>query len=404
LFSEKTTLTSTPGGKNIPQTPMDNFIDFNNIPGNPNTTVELGIDNKPSALAKQKRPGLTTKYAAPGNEMEKAVVEIFERFFGIEPVGIDDDFYELGGDSLQSIQLAALLRKTNINITFRQILMHGNVHEICHQVIQEGEVNPVIEVGMAIKSIESSLAKKYNTNVHYRTYQVKNQSIRILFLEHKPFELHLVLESMNNKNPGSVIYPNYIAFTGPGVNGSHGGQIPEQKNIDEVSLTKLLGLNERISFKDRIRIMKELRKNNRLSRLVKMNAKACKYEASPVQKSYLLSANKLISSQLIYYYHDFSYPADFTKIKDITAAIIQRNSLLRSVIVNIDGNYFIEEFASFSNAPLPFVDISHYPPTSQKKLENIIVRQLKKPMIVLYNVPACGIKSRSLPLQTHNPL
>jgi acyl transferase domain-containing protein/acyl carrier protein len=56
------------------------------------------------------RPGLSNEYVAPRNELERALVEIWQRLFGIETVGIQDNFFALSGDSLLAIQLVAQLQ------------------------------------------------------------------------------------------------------------------------------------------------------------------------------------------------------------------------------------------------------------------------------------------------------
>ncbi|HLP58020.1 MAG TPA: condensation domain-containing protein, partial [Candidatus Deferrimicrobium sp.] len=60
------------------------------------------------------RPQLSTYYVAPQNEIEEALVKIWQHLFGIERIGIKDDFFELGGDSLKAVNvLASLHKETN---------------------------------------------------------------------------------------------------------------------------------------------------------------------------------------------------------------------------------------------------------------------------------------------------
>ena len=46
-------------------------------------------------------------YVAPTNETEKAICEAMAKVLGLQQVGIQDDFYELGGDSLGSIDMVS---------------------------------------------------------------------------------------------------------------------------------------------------------------------------------------------------------------------------------------------------------------------------------------------------------
>ncbi len=50
-------------------------------------------------------------YRAPRDKTEKDLVNIWQRLFGLEKVGIGDDFLELGGDSLQAITVISTIQK-----------------------------------------------------------------------------------------------------------------------------------------------------------------------------------------------------------------------------------------------------------------------------------------------------
>jgi acyl carrier protein len=57
------------------------------------------------------RPGLRVPYSAPGNETEKTLAAIWEDLLGIAPIGADDDFFELRGDSLLAAQVISRSNK-----------------------------------------------------------------------------------------------------------------------------------------------------------------------------------------------------------------------------------------------------------------------------------------------------
>ncbi|MGD2115317.1 MAG: beta-ketoacyl synthase N-terminal-like domain-containing protein, partial [Acidobacteriota bacterium] len=69
-----------------------------------------GADPAPRSEATYARPDLPTEYVPPGNEIEERLVEIWRRFLGIETIGIRDDFFELGGDSLVATRVHARIR------------------------------------------------------------------------------------------------------------------------------------------------------------------------------------------------------------------------------------------------------------------------------------------------------
>ncbi len=63
----------------------------------------------PSSL--HDRPSLPQPYVAPRDERERAVAELWQKLLGIQQIGVYDDFFELGGDSLRATQLASSLRR-----------------------------------------------------------------------------------------------------------------------------------------------------------------------------------------------------------------------------------------------------------------------------------------------------
>lgn len=56
------------------------------------------------------RPNLTVAYVSPRNDFESQIAEQWAYYLGIECVGVLDDFFALGGDSLLAVQLSQALR------------------------------------------------------------------------------------------------------------------------------------------------------------------------------------------------------------------------------------------------------------------------------------------------------
>ncbi|WP_326595003.1 type I polyketide synthase [Streptomyces sp. NBC_01803] len=56
------------------------------------------------------RPDLATPYVAPVTDEEKAVAAVWQEILGVEQVGVDDDFFALGGHSLAAVQIGTRIR------------------------------------------------------------------------------------------------------------------------------------------------------------------------------------------------------------------------------------------------------------------------------------------------------
>ena len=59
------------------------------------------------------RPDLSSDYSAASNELEKTLTEIWEDVLQVVQVGIDDDFFELGGNSLLAVAIITRLHQAS---------------------------------------------------------------------------------------------------------------------------------------------------------------------------------------------------------------------------------------------------------------------------------------------------
>lgn len=56
------------------------------------------------------RPALEVAFAAPRDVIEQKVATIWSEVLRFEELGVNDDFFELGGDSIQMIRIISRLR------------------------------------------------------------------------------------------------------------------------------------------------------------------------------------------------------------------------------------------------------------------------------------------------------
>jgi amino acid adenylation domain-containing protein len=70
------------------------------------------------------------RFPEPRDEYERTLVEIWKHVLGIEEVGIHDDFFALGGDSIASIRIVALSRKRDVEIAPSEIFEFPTIAEL----------------------------------------------------------------------------------------------------------------------------------------------------------------------------------------------------------------------------------------------------------------------------------
>jgi acyl carrier protein len=65
-----------------------------------------------SELAQELGSRLRAEFVAPRNSVEEVLTPIWRQLLGVEQVGVHDNFFALGGDSLLATRLVARLRVT----------------------------------------------------------------------------------------------------------------------------------------------------------------------------------------------------------------------------------------------------------------------------------------------------
>ena len=69
-------------------------------------------------------------YVAPRHDAERLVAEIWQDLLGVPRIGIHDNFFDLGGDSLVSLQFINKARKAGLNFTNRQVFELQTIAEL----------------------------------------------------------------------------------------------------------------------------------------------------------------------------------------------------------------------------------------------------------------------------------
>ncbi|MEO6702263.1 MAG: amino acid adenylation domain-containing protein, partial [Jatrophihabitantaceae bacterium] len=76
----------------------------------------------------------STEYRAPRSETERVLSTLYAEVLGLERIGVDDDFFAIGGDSIRSIQVASRAAAQGIPVTPRAIFQHRSVTELAAMI------------------------------------------------------------------------------------------------------------------------------------------------------------------------------------------------------------------------------------------------------------------------------
>jgi len=76
------------------------------------------------------RPSLPTPYVAPRSAAEERLADIFQNALGIQQVGVNDNFFDLGGDSIVGIQVVAKANEAGLTLSPDQLFEHQSIAEL----------------------------------------------------------------------------------------------------------------------------------------------------------------------------------------------------------------------------------------------------------------------------------
>ncbi|MCP4669309.1 MAG: non-ribosomal peptide synthetase, partial [Deltaproteobacteria bacterium] len=76
------------------------------------------------------RSGESDRYLPPRGPAEQILARIWAHLLGHDRVGADEDFFELGGDSILSIQVVARARREGLSLQARDLFQHPTVAEL----------------------------------------------------------------------------------------------------------------------------------------------------------------------------------------------------------------------------------------------------------------------------------
>jgi acyl carrier protein len=106
------------------------------MPKETNLVEEIG---KAQPLrAAHSRPNTGVEYVAPRNEIEAMIEEIWEKLLGIEKIGVQDDFFALGGDSLLGIQVISRLREVfPVDMSPAMLFERPTIAELSNELVEQ---------------------------------------------------------------------------------------------------------------------------------------------------------------------------------------------------------------------------------------------------------------------------
>ncbi|WP_417586782.1 SDR family NAD(P)-dependent oxidoreductase [Pararhodobacter oceanensis] len=103
---------------------------------------------------KFERPDLDGAYVAPRNDVERMLVGIWEDLLGVEGIGVEDSFFDLGGHSLIAVRLFARVKKTwAVDFPISVLFEAPTVEKIAARVAQVAGISETGDAPAAVAPV-----------------------------------------------------------------------------------------------------------------------------------------------------------------------------------------------------------------------------------------------------------
>ena len=116
---------------------------------------------------------------APKNELENKILNIWRTILSLEEISTNDNFFEIGGDSLSALRMQIELMKNNYNVNYGDIFKNNTIHDLAKFIENNIKENNIIEYTKKdFKTIDKLLKK----NTTFRSMKLKQKMLKNVLL------------------------------------------------------------------------------------------------------------------------------------------------------------------------------------------------------------------------------
>ncbi|HEX9937488.1 MAG TPA: amino acid adenylation domain-containing protein [Longimicrobium sp.] len=137
-------------------------------------------------------------YVAPGTAAEAELAEVWREVLGVERVGIDDNYFALGGDSIRGVRLVAAARRRGLSLSIPQIYRHQTVRGLAAAAAAAGPPARVPEPAAEPFALLDARARAGLPDDVEDAYPVSQVQLGMLY--------HTA------RDPASLVYHEVLAF------------------------------------------------------------------------------------------------------------------------------------------------------------------------------------------------
>ncbi|MCP5051332.1 MAG: amino acid adenylation domain-containing protein, partial [bacterium] len=114
-------------------------------------------------------PRFQSAYISPRNRVEQVLAEAWEEVLGRERVSMEDNFFEMGGDSIKAIQIASKLHRHGMKVAVKELFGHPTISGLSPFVktIQRQAQQETVAGNVSLTPIQRWFFEREFTNAHH---------------------------------------------------------------------------------------------------------------------------------------------------------------------------------------------------------------------------------------------
>jgi len=188
------------------------FIQSEKMPLTPNGKI-----NRRLLESIEIKEGNQIEHEAPRNPLEEKLVEIWGDVLGRKNIGIHENFFMIGGDSIKTIQIASRMKKAGYKIEMKNIFENPTVAQLApfikelDRVVEQTPITGIVPLIPIQKAFFSDLPKEphhFNMSVmFFSSERLSEKAVRIVFSRLQ--EHHDALRMTFNTTQGEIIQFNH---------------------------------------------------------------------------------------------------------------------------------------------------------------------------------------------------
>jgi amino acid adenylation domain-containing protein/non-ribosomal peptide synthase protein (TIGR01720 family) len=151
------------------------FVRLEKLPLNPNGKLDRRALPEPADTTTTRG---AIEYVAPETDIEKKLTEIWESVLGKEKVGVNENFFGLGGDSVKSIQILSRLNKSGYKVEMTDIFQYPTISQLAPLVTTVESVadQSNVEGTLPLTPVQKHFFLHHKTDSHHF-----NQAVMLYF-------------------------------------------------------------------------------------------------------------------------------------------------------------------------------------------------------------------------------